>query len=39
MIVQDLIDDAGIDRDELAAHYQGENDEQAQWYDTSAELA
>jgi hypothetical protein len=39
MFVQDLIDDAGIDWDELAAHYQGENDEQAQWYDTSAELA
>jgi hypothetical protein len=28
MFVQDLIDDAGIDWDELAAHYQGENDEQ-----------
>jgi hypothetical protein len=28
MFVQDMIDDAGIDWDELAAHYQGENDEQ-----------
>ena len=44
MFVQDLIDDAGIDWDELAAHFETEDEdrgvlEQAAWYDTSAELA
>jgi hypothetical protein len=44
MFVQDLIDDAGIDWDELAAHYAMTDEdrgvlEHAAWYDTSAELA